>query len=196
MNKILDQIVRTKIKEVEQLKERYTFKNFEEMPGFGLPKRSLKKALEGSSFGVIAEIKRKSPSAGVIKNCIVYSEMAKEYETCGATAISCLTDRNYFGGSFEDLEQARMAVDLPVLRKDFIIDEYQLLETKAMGADVVLLISEILSREQIIQFSVMAQSLGLEVLLEFHGKDQLNKLTDLVDVIGVNNRNLQIQKTD
>ena len=193
--KILDQIIVTKKKEVELLKKKFSYKDFEETEFFTSKTRSLKEKLCTDHFGVIAEIKRKSPSAGVINKDLDVVQQGKIYESNGAAAISCLTDYFYFGGSNADLGLLKAATTIPILRKEFIIDEIQLFESKAIGADVILLIAEILTKEQALHLTIMAQSLGMEVIMECHSYNELKKVNDLVDVIGVNNRDLQAQKT-
>jgi indole-3-glycerol phosphate synthase len=193
--KILDQIIITKKKEVELLKKKFSYKDFENSPMFSSKTLSLKSKLASDKFGIIAEIKRKSPSAGMINKHIDIIEQGKIYEENGAVAISCLTDYFYFGGSNDDLRLLKTATSIPILRKEFIIDEIQLFESKAIGADVILLIAEILTKEQALHLTIMAQSLGMEVIMECHSYNELKKVNDLVDVIGVNNRDLQAQKT-
>jgi indole-3-glycerol phosphate synthase len=193
--KILDQIIITKKKEVELLKKKFSYKDFENSPMFSSKILSLKSKLASDKFGIIAEIKRKSPSAGMINKHIDIIEQGKIYEENGAVAISCLTDYFYFGGSNDDLRLLKTATSIPILRKEFIIDEIQLFESKAIGADVILLIAEILTKEQALHLTIMAQSLGMEVIMECHSYNELKKVNDLVDVIGVNNRDLQAQKT-
>lgn len=153
---------------------------------------SLSKNLRASKSGIIAEHKRRSPSVGEINYNYSVEEVTKAYETAGACGISVLTDGKYFGGSLDDLLLARASVHLPLLRKEFIIDEYQILEAKAHGADAVLLIAAVLARKEIKQLSEFAQSLAMEVLLEVHDAVELqNSLMPSLNLIGVNNRNLK-----
>ena len=140
--------------------------------------------------GVIAEFKRQSPSAGVIREGILPQEIAMQYDQAGAAALSVLTDAQFFGGHLKDLEACRAAVDIPILRKDFVVDEYQLLEAKAAGANVVLLIAAVHEPARIQQLATSAKALGLEVLLEIHQEKELHHLCPEVDLVGVNNRNL------
>lgn len=146
--------------------------------------------------GIIAEFKRKSPSKGWIHEGIHVSDVIPAYEAHGAAAISILTDFEFFGGEAEELKVARLEVDIPLLRKDFIIDEFQLMESKAYGADVVLLIAACLTKEKVRKFAAMAKSLGMEVLLEIHDEMELGHIVDDVDFVGVNNRNLNTFKVD
>jgi indole-3-glycerol phosphate synthase len=192
----LDRILIQKREEVKQLKTNFTIKDFEQFPSYNTGVRSLKSSLITKSFGVIAELKRKSPSANTIQANLPLLPYAKMYEKSGAAAISVLTDFTFFGGSNDDLSLVKEHVNIPVLRKEFIVDEIQLFESKAIGADAILLIAEALTKEEILHFTIIAQSIGLEVLFEFHGKDQLAKGNEMIDVLGVNNRNLQLQKTD
>jgi indole-3-glycerol phosphate synthase len=194
METILDKIIDKKRKEVELLRSTFTIKDFEQSVYFNKKTISLKEKLE-NQFGVIAEFKRKSPSAGIINNELDPVEIGKIYEQNGASAISVLTDSSFFGAKETDITEIRNTVQIPILRKDFIIDEIQLFQAKAMGADVVLLIAEALTEQEILHFTILAQGLGLEVICEFHEKNQLNKISDLVDIIGVNNRNLKTQTT-
>lgn len=195
MKTILDKIAATKKIEIAALKQRFTLRDFESLEYFDTPTKSLKNSLASSSFSVIAEFKRKSPSAGLIniqKNPV---EQASMYEQSGAKAISCLTDQTYFGGSMNDLKAIKKNVNIPVLRKDFILDEIQLFEAKASGADAILLISELLDPEHAKQLTIIAQSLDMEVLMEAHDRKHLDQINEYVDIIGVNNRNLHLQKT-
>ncbi|MBY0243865.1 MAG: indole-3-glycerol phosphate synthase TrpC, partial [Sphingobacteriaceae bacterium] len=147
--------------------------------------------LDPNRSGIIAEFKRQSPSKGIINDTASVIEVTKGYNLAGASALSVLTDTDFFGGKTEDLLQARTANDIPILRKDFIIDEYQILEAKAWGADIILLIAAILTPQQIVDFGKLAQSLGLNVLLEVHNLEELERsICPNVDAIGINNRNL------
>ena len=193
---ILDTIIEQKKKEVELLKGEFKLKDFEKSPLFSSEVLSMKAAISAKEFGIIAEIKRKSPSAGVLRSGINPKLLAQEYEVSGAVGISVLTDLEFFGGSILDLLEVKKNVSIPVLRKEFIIDEIQIFQAKAIGADAILLIAEALTEEQALHFTILAQSLGLEVIMEFHEKSQMYKINDQVDIIGVNNRNLKLQKTD
>src|SRR5690606_26413811 len=138
--------------------------------------------------GVNAEHKRRTPAKAEINQGLTVEEVAKGYASAGACGMSVLTDGKYFGGSLDDLVLARASVDLPLLRKEFIIDPYQILEAKAYGADLILLIASILSREEIRAHAELAKSLGLEVLLEVHDLGELQKsLMPCLDLVGVNN---------
>lgn len=160
------------------------------------PIRSMRAALEASSSGIIAEFKRKSPSKGWLYPHAVVSDIVPAYDAAGAAACSILTDGDFFGGALSDLRKARELVQLPLLRKDFIVDTYQLYQAKAMGADAVLLIAAVLSPTECEEFASLAHEIGLEVLLEVHSEDELNHLNKNVDMLGVNNRNLGSFHTD
>lgn len=148
--------------------------------------------LKSSNSGIIAEHKRRSPSKSVINQDLNVQDVASGYEKAGVCGTSILTDGKYFGGSLDDLLLARAAVKIPILRKEFIIDEYQILEAKAHGADVILLIAAVLDREEIRKFSELAKSLDLEVLLEVHNLEELEtSIFPGIEMIGVNNRNLK-----
>lgn len=146
---------------------------------------------ENEGIHIIAEFKRKSPSKGIINAAISLEECIQQYQANGAAAISVLTDEHFFGGSLNDLITARKCTSLPLLRKDFIIDTYQIYDAKAAGADIILLIAAVLSVQQIKAFSRIAKELQLEVLLEIHNEAELDCICDTVDIVGINNRNLQ-----
>ena len=189
---ILDQIIASKKKEVALKKNVVSVAQLENTELFNKKTNSLSKSIANLPFGIIAEHKRRSPSKATINTSLSVEEVVKGYENAGASGISVLTDMQYFGGSLEDLLLARAAVKIPLLRKEFIVDEYQLLEAKAFGADAILLIAAVLSRDEIKQLSEFAQSLALEVLLEVHNQEELEKSVMLsLDLIGVNNRNLK-----
>lgn len=194
---ILDKIIAHKKKEVEQRKSLFPVKRLEESPYFGSPCHSLKKALlQDGSSGVIAEFKRKSPSKGVINGSAKPGETTKGYFLAGAAALSVLTDSEFFGGDSDDLLAARKANDCPILRKDFMIDEYQVLEAKSIGADVVLLLANVLTAREIKQFAATARSLGMDALLEIRDKRDLESICSDAACVGVNNRNLKDFKVD
>lgn len=189
---ILDKIVADKRKEVQLKKQLIPASRLENYPLFGRKTTSLASALKDSNSGIIAEHKRRSPSKDVINQSLNVQDVATGYEEAGACGMSVLTDAKYFGGSLDDLILARAATKMPLLRKEFIIDPYQILEAKAHGADVILLIAAILSREELEQYSQLAKSLHLEVLLEVHDMEELERsLIPNVDMLGVNNRNLK-----
>lgn len=158
--------------------------------------RSMRAALQASPSGIIAEFKRKSPSKGWMYPGADVAEILPAYEAGGASACSILTDGDFFGGSLSDLQKARKLVNLPLLRKDFIIDTYQLFQARVMGADAVLLIAAALTQEECRVLAETAHSLQLEVLLEVHGEEELGHLNADIDMLGVNNRNLGTFHTD
>ncbi|SFD16905.1 indole-3-glycerol phosphate synthase TrpC [Algibacter pectinivorans] len=189
---ILDKITLDKRKEVELRKSLIPTSQLEQSVLFERQTVSLANNLRHSTSGIIAEHKRRSPSKSVINNSLNVQDVAKGYQDAGVCGMSVLTDGKYFGGSLDDLLTARASCNLPLLRKEFIIDEYQMLEAKAYGADVILLIAAILSRDEIKQFSEFAKSLHLDVLLEVHNEEELHKsIMPSLDMLGVNNRNLK-----
>ncbi len=190
---ILDEIVLNTRKEVEYRCEQRTIGALENEPLFDRTPLSLVDFIrDPSKSGIISEVKKKSPSKGVINDLIEVDEVAEGYETAGASAISILTDFKYFGGKMEYLTAARAKVNVPILRKDFMIDEYQVYEAKAIGADVILLIAACLTPAYLEHLAKLAKDLGLSVLLEVHDAHELNEtLNSYVDAVGVNNRNLK-----
>ncbi|HRB70995.1 MAG TPA: indole-3-glycerol phosphate synthase TrpC [Flavobacterium sp.] len=189
---ILDQIIADKHKEVTLKKSLIPETQLEASVLFDRKVYSLSQNLKNSPTGIIAEHKRRSPSKAVINTSYSVEDVVRSYEIAGASGISVLTDGKYFGGSLDDLVLARASVSLPLLRKEFIIDTYQILEAKAYGADVILLIAAVLSRVEIKTLSEFAQQIGLEVLLEVHNEAELEKsLMPSLNMIGVNNRNLK-----
>ena len=189
---ILDKIVADKRVEVDHRKSLFPAGYWETAPLFDRPSNSLAERLRASDSGIIAEHKRRSPSKQNINSSLTLTDVAKGYEKAGVCGMSVLTDLKYFGGALEDLNQARAVTQFPLLRKEFIIDEYQLIEAKAHGTDVILLIAAVLSRKEIEQLSNAAKSLGLDVLLEVHNLEELEKsIMASLDMIGVNNRNLK-----
>ncbi len=189
---ILEKIVADKRKEVDLKKSLIPVSQLEKSVLFERPTVSLAAKLRKSKTGIIAEHKRRSPSKSEINQSLNVQDVAKGYENAGVCGMSVLTDSKYFGGSLDDLLMARAAVQMPLLRKEFIIDEYQILEGKAHGADVILLIAAILDKEEIKRFSELAKSLHLDVLLEVHNEAELYKsIMHSLDMLGVNNRNLK-----
>ena len=189
---ILDRIIADKKNEVALRKSLFPISYWEASPLFDRPLNRLSARLRSSHSGIIAEHKRRSPSKQTINTKLSVSEVVQGYDKAGACGLSILTDHKYFGGSLEDLNLARATTNLPLLRKEFIIDEYQLIEAKAQGADLILLIAAVLSREEIQTLSTVAQKLDLEVLLEIHNQEELEKsIMPSLDLLGVNNRNLK-----
>ena len=191
---ILDKITTHKAIEVEAAKAKISIEDLEKEAFFSRKTNSLVASLSAeNSTGIIAEHKRKSPSKGIINDQLSVEEVTQGYAKAGAAGLSVLTDTAFFGGKKEDLQQARKAnPTTPILRKDFMIDVYQVYEAKAWGADVILLIAACLSAEQINNLSKKAHELGLEVLLEIHDQEELEQSPlENIDIIGVNNRNLK-----
>lgn len=189
---ILDKIVADKYKEVELKKRLIPTSQLESSVLFGRTVGSLATALRNSQTGIIAEHKRRSPSKETINQHTNVGQVAVGYEHAGVCGMSVLTDIKYFGGCLEDLLLARASVSMPLLRKEFIVDEYQILEAKAHGADVILLIAAVLTRAEIKSLSECAKSLGLDVLLEVHNEEELHKsIMPSLDMLGVNNRDLK-----
>ena len=200
MKDILEEIVAYKRIEVaaqkEQMPPRKLYAEVERMMAQGVEKRSLSQALTENDYGIIAEFKRKSPSKGWIKEDGKPEIIPLSYEQNGAAALSILTDEKYFGGSLDFIRKARPLVNLPILRKDFVIDEYQLFQARLIGADAVLLIAADLKKEEVRSLTATAHELALEVLLELHSEHELDYADLPVDAIGVNNRNLGTFVTD
>ena len=189
---ILDKIVEDKRKEIALKKSLISTQQLEQSDLFERNTISLATKLRNSNSGIIAEHKRRSPSKAVINNNLNVFDVASGYENARTCGMSVLTDSKYFGGSLDDLLMARASCNLPLLRKEFIIDEYQILEARSYGADLILLIASILTREEIKHFSEFAKSLNLDVLLEVHNEEELYKsLVPSLDMLGVNNRNLK-----
>nr|WP_121270174.1 indole-3-glycerol phosphate synthase TrpC [Pedobacter schmidteae] len=189
---ILDKIVLRKREEVALAKQTVSIKELEAAIHFNRVPYSFETFLLAEErTGIIAEFKRKSPSKGIINDKVTVAEVTQGYAAAGASALSVLTDTDYFGGHANDLLEARAANQIPILRKDFMIDEYQIIEAKAMGADIILLIAAILSPDEIEHLTEVAKGLGLNVLLEVHNLEELQRsLIPELDAIGVNNRNL------
>lgn len=195
--KLLDKIVKHKIKEVDEKKELYPEKLLERSILFSTPAVSLKKYLSRKDkVGVIAEIKRKSPINGELNMTISVEQISIGYMQAGASALSVLTDQTYFGGENSDLITARKFNFCPILRKDFILDKYQIIEARSFGADVILLIAAVLTPAQTKALAKFAKSIDLEVLLEIHEKSEVPFINQYVDVVGVNNRNLNDMTVD
>ena len=194
---ILDKIVAHKKIEVVQAQQQASIQQLENKILFQRHTVSLThNLLKENSTGIISEFKRKSPSKGIINNKSEAADVVKEYENAGVSGSSVLTDEQFFGGTIQDFISVRECVSIPLLRKDFMIDEYQFIEAKNWGADVILLIASILTPQQVKSFTDLAKSLHLEVLLELHGENELNHVYHKVDMVGVNNRNLKTFEVD
>lgn len=193
---ILDKILKSKREEIKQSKSLVPSFLLQNSPNYNRKKYSLKESLKASPSGIIAEFKRKSPSRGFIHEKANAGVVVPGYARAGAVACSVLTDTRFFGGSYQDLMTAREYTDIPLLRKDFIVDTYQVEEAAAWGADAVLLIAAALEPGRCRELLSYAHELELEVLLEIHGAEELDYLFPGVDVVGVNNRNLSSFVTD
>lgn len=198
MKDILQEIIANKRLEVEQQKQAVKLQTLLSLGGDRLerPTHSMRSSLASSKSGVIAEFKRKSPSKGWLYAEATIADIIPSYEKNGAAACSVLTDSVFFGGSLGDLNKARHLVNLPLLRKDFIIDSYQLYQARIMGADAVLLIAACLTQDECLALSELAHRLSMEVLLEVHSEPELEYLNPHIDMLGVNNRNLGTFHTD
>ena len=188
---ILETIIAHKKREVASRKQLVSIVDLEKGKFFSHETLSLKKfLLDDTKTGIIAEFKRKSPSKGIINQTATVAEVTSAYAKYGASGISILTDDFFFGGALIDLLAATIN-EVPLLRKDFMIDEYQIVEAKAYGAEVILLIAACLTPLEVKHMSAIAKGIGLEVLLEIHNEKELDHLCDEIDLVGVNNRNLK-----
>jgi indole-3-glycerol phosphate synthase len=189
---ILDTIIAHKQKEVTENKSITSIKTLEQTKYFERKPLSFAASINNpTKTGIIAEYKRKSPSKGFINNVVTVAEVVTGYEKADASCVSVLTDTQFFAGTNEDLIEARSLINIPIIRKDFIIDEYQIVEAKSMGADCILLIAANLTKQQNKQLAQFANSLQLEVLLELHTQAELDYINEYVHCVGVNNRNLK-----
>ena len=187
---LLSTIIEHKKAETAARKARYPIPFLEAQAHYALPRRSFRQHLLSSS-GVIAEFKRKSPSKGIIHEHADVKKVTTGYRDAGVAGISILTDETFFGGSSEDLKMARNGTPCPLLRKDFVLDPYQIIEARAIGADAILLIASVLEAPHLRTLTKLAQDLGMEVLVEIHDPSELEKLPEAADMVGVNNRNLR-----
>jgi indole-3-glycerol phosphate synthase len=189
---ILEKITKRKKSEIYNLKNMNSYSLLEKSNYFDMPTKNLAKRILEKKISIIAEHKRKSPSKSEINFLTKTEDIVSGYEKNGATGISVLTDEYFFGGSNNDLKIVKETCNIPILRKDFIVDEYQIIESKSIGADAILLIASILTKKEISKYSRLAKELDLNVLTEIHSLDELYKcdLTN-IDIIGVNNRNLK-----
>ncbi|MDQ0780889.1 indole-3-glycerol phosphate synthase TrpC [Chryseobacterium sp. W4I1] len=192
---ILDKIIERKKEEIAVSKAGISVERLKNSEFFGRKSYSLKESVKNKS-GIIAEFKRKSPSKGIINDRAQPLSVTSAYEYFGASGISILTDKDFFGGSFDDILNVRNYITIPILRKDFMVDEYQFYEAKSIGADAVLLIAACLSPSQVQEFTELAHSLDLEVLLEIHTDEELEHFNPKIDLVGINNRNLKDFKVD
>lgn len=197
MKDILETILVYKTLEIQRQKEAVALNRLERLiDTLTHSPVSMSHKLQTSPTGIIAEFKRRSPSKGFIHEQADPTAIVPQYEAAGAAASSILTDNTFFAGSLYDVQQTRSLVSLPILRKDFIIDEYQLYQARLIGADAVLLIAAALTKEQCTRLTRIAHSLSLEVLLELHDESEIDYITDMTDMIGINNRHLGSFYTD
>ena len=196
-NMILDDIIAVKRKEVAKAKQMNPLVELKAFVGDLPPLRNFRDSLLGHRCAIIAEIKRCSPSKGILKKDFDHRQIASIYEDNGAAAISVLTDRHFFGGDLNYLTDIRKIVHIPLLRKDFIFDAYQIYETKVIGGDALLLIAGILSENQLREFIQLSEELGLSALVEVHSESDLKKaIAAEANIIGINNRDLNTFFTD
>ena len=194
----LSKIIENKRSEVKGAKERIPLKELKTKLDSLKPRRNFKGAItRPHHINLIAEIKKASPSAGVLREDFDPVKIAQVYKSTGAHALSVLTDEKYFGGNLEFMRKIRGKVDLPILRKDFMIDEYQIYESAVYGADAILLIADILSEDQMKRFNEIACEFGLACIAEVHSEEDMGKaLNSNIDIIGINNRDLRTFKID
>lgn len=193
---ILDKIIDQKKEEVKSKKSKVKVDDLQQSAFYKRNTFSLKQfLLDKTKTGIIAEFKRKSPSKGIINDTADVVDVTRAYAENGASCLSVLTDELFFGGTSEDLQKARLN-NIPILRKDFMIDEYQITEARAMGADVILLIAACLNPERVKELALFAKSLQLEVLLEIHNEDELQHICDATEIVGINNRDLKTFTVD
>lgn len=188
---MLDKIISFKRSELEVKKRSSPISKFEDLAFFKCEMPSFHEALAKPGPSIIGEFKRKSPSNGPINIFAEVEQIAREYEEAGVAAMSVLTDRKFFAGAVHDLQTVAGFVNIPLLRKDFILDEYQVVESKSIGASAILLIAAVLSKKEIGALTELSLNLGMDVLFEIHDEKDLDKMSHKIKIIGVNNRNLK-----
>lgn len=189
---ILDEIIAHKKQEIAQINKSEQIKQYEKSEYFARECFSFSHMIGNpQKTGIIAEFKRQSPSKGIINDRVTPEAITQAYEKAGASVLSILTNTKYFGGKVDDILSSRPYVSIPILRKEFIVDEIQIIEAKAIGADVILLIAEALSKAEVKSLSECAQTLGLEVIMEVNSIQEMDKACHTLNAIGVNNRNLK-----
>ena len=195
---ILDEIVAKTKSKLEEKKQGVSLEELSSKIDFeNLKETNFKKSLQNKAEAIIAEIKKASPSAGIISNNFDPVLKSKEYESFGASALSILTEEDYFLGNIQYLKDVKATTSLPILRKDFIVDEYQIYESKLIGADCILLIASILNDEELKNFSEIAERLKLDYIIEVHDEEELQRVQHFSNaIIGVNNRNLKTFDVD
>ena len=194
---ILSKIIKKKREELEYLKKNVSISELEKSIYFNTKTNSLVNSIKNKDISIIAEHKRKSPSKSDINHLTSTKDVVHGYEHGGAVGISFLTEKNFFDGSVEDFKEARKITKLPLLRKDFIIDEYQIYQSRYYGADCILLIVAALSDSQLKEYKEISESLNLDVLVEIHDEEELSRIDNLdFPLIGINNRNLRTFEVD
>ena len=198
MMNILEEIVAKTKSKLEEKKQRVSLEELSSKIDFeNLKETNFKKSLQNKAEAIIAEIKKASPSAGIISDDFDPVSKSKEYESFGASALSILTEEDYFLGNIQYLKDVKATTSLPILRKDFIIDEYQIYESKLIGADCILLIASILNDEELKNFSEIAERLKLDYIIEVHDEEELQRVQHFTNaIIGVNNRDLKTFDVD
>ena len=198
MMNILEEIVAKTKSKLEEKKQRVSLEELSSKIDFeNLKERNFKKSLQNKAEAIIAEIKKASPSAGIISNDFDPVSKSKEYESFGASALSILTEEDYFLGNIQYLKDVKATTSLPILRKDFIVDEYQIYESKLIGADCILLIASILNDEELKNFSEISERLKLDYIIEVHDEEELQRVQHFTNaIIGVNNRDLKTFDVD
>ena len=192
MHDILRTIVEQKHKEVALLKSQFRIDNIKKQALFNRTCYSAKAAiLDDNKSGIISEFKRQSPKKGPINANASIQKVLESYQEANVSVVSVLTDQVFFGAHNDDFDKARKQLKIPLLRKDFLIDPYQIYQSKAMGADLILLIAAILTPNEVESMSKIAKELGLEILLEIHNETELDHINPLIDLVGINNRNLK-----
>ncbi len=194
---ILQKIAQWKVQETASRKLQFPLDFLQNQALYHTPCVTLSEKLKNSNTPqIIAEFKRKSPSKGLIREFADPVNITQAYEIAGAAAISVLTDQNFFGAYEDDFSRSRKSLLLPMLRKEFILEKYQIHESKSMGADIILLIASLLSRNEVMEMGSLARELGMDVLLELHEEEELDRICEPVSIIGVNNRNLKTFEVD
>jgi len=193
---ILETIIAHKRVEVNIRKKFFFFFFLEASKFYSLTRPSFRNALAAAGPSIIGEFKRRSPSKGIINSFVEIDEVAKGYEKAGVSAMSILTDLEFFGGDELDLQQVAEYLTKPILRKDFVVDEFQIIESKSIGASAILLIAAVLTKKEIYKFTNLADSLGLDILCEIHDPSELDKLSAKNTILGINNRNLKTFSID
>ena len=198
MMNILEEIVAKTKSKLEEKKQRVSLEELSSKIDFeNLKEMNFKKSLQNKAEAIIAEIKKASPSAGIISDDFDPVSKSKEYESFGASALSILTEEDYFLGNIQYLKDVKATTSLPILRKDFIVDEYQIYESKLIGADCILLIASILNDEELKNFSEIAERLKLDYIIEVHDEEELQRVQHFTNaIIGVNNRDLKTFDVD